>query len=86
MADWQNWTRRQELGHYDLIQLLFFFILISLKSKALLILHTKFQLNIPSHFGEKVGFIGFAILRIDGDLTSFYHSEAMLSGIAACEI
>ena len=30
----------------------FFFILIPINIKALLILHTKFQPNIPSHFGE----------------------------------
>ena len=31
-------------------------------------LHTKFQLNIPSHYGEKVGFISFANFRISGYL------------------
>ena len=30
----------------------FFFILILISIKVLLILHTKFQPNIPSHFGE----------------------------------
>ena len=30
----------------------FFFILIPISSKVLLILHTKFQPNIPCHFGE----------------------------------
>ena len=31
----------------------FFFILIPINIKVLLILHTKFQPNIPSHFGER---------------------------------
>ena len=31
----------------------FFFILIPINNKVLLILHTKFQPNIPSHFGER---------------------------------
>ena len=31
-----------------------FFILISLSTKVPLIIHTKFQPNIPSHSGEKV--------------------------------
>ena len=31
---------------------IFFFILISVNFKVPLILHTKFQSNIPSHFGE----------------------------------
>ena len=39
-------------GHCDLILHNFFFILISINIKVLLILHTKFQPNIPSHFGE----------------------------------
>ena len=37
----------------DLVLLYFFFILIPMNIKVLLILHTKFQLNIPSHFGER---------------------------------
>ena len=39
-------------GHYDLILQKIFFILISLNTKVPLILHTKFQPNIPCHFGE----------------------------------
>ena len=39
-------------GHCDLILLQIFFILISINTKVPLILHTKFQPNIPSHFGE----------------------------------
>ena len=32
---------------------IFFFILIPINIKVLLILHTKFKPNIPSHFGER---------------------------------
>ena len=39
-------------GHCDLILLTFFFILIPINIKVLLILHTKFQPNILTHFGE----------------------------------
>ena len=39
----------------------FFFILIFINSKVLLILHTKFQPNIPSHSGENDDFISFTI-------------------------
>ena len=46
----------------------FFFILISLSTKVSLIIHTKFQLNIPSHSGEKVDFHGLAIFSIGGHL------------------
>ena len=38
--------------HCDLILSQFFFFLISINIKILLILKTKFQPNIPSHFGE----------------------------------
>ena len=38
-------------GHCDLILLQSFFILISINIKVL-IFHTKFQPNIPGHFGE----------------------------------
>ena len=34
-----------------------FFVLISLSTKVPLIIHTKFQPNIPSHSGEKVDFM-----------------------------
>ena len=46
----------------------FLFILISLSTKVPLIIHTKFQPNIPSHSGEKVDFNGFAIFSISGHL------------------
>ena len=36
----------------DLILLQFFFTLISVNTKVPLILHTRFQPNIPSHFGN----------------------------------
>ena len=39
-------------GHFDLVLISFFFILISVSTKVPLILPTKFQPNIPSHFGE----------------------------------
>ena len=39
-------------GHFDLILLNFFFILIPINNKALLLLHTKFQPNMLGHFGE----------------------------------
>ena len=45
----------------DLIPLQIFFILISIDIKVLLILHTKFQPNIPSHSGENGDFNSFAI-------------------------
>ena len=37
----------------DLILLYIFFIFMSINIKVLLILHTKFQPNILSHFGER---------------------------------
>ena len=45
-------------------------------------LHAKFQPNIPSHSGEKVDFIVFAISSTDGHLgfstrLNFSHSEAV---------
>ena len=39
----------------------FFFILLSVNIKVLLILYTKFQPNIPNHSGENDDFISFAI-------------------------
>ena len=39
----QNWARKQEVGHCDLILQPIFFNLISLKSKVQLMLHTKHQ-------------------------------------------
>ena len=48
-------------GHCDLIMLQIFFILISINIKVLLMLHTKFQPNIPSCSGENGNFISFAM-------------------------
>ena len=45
-----------------------FFILMSINIKVLLILHIKFQPNIPSYFGENSDFINFAILSNGGHL------------------
>ena len=45
-----------------------FFHLISINIKVLLILHTKFQLNIPSHSGENGDFNSFAIFSNGGHL------------------
>ena len=47
-----------------------FFILISFNIKVLIILHTKFQPNIPSHSGENADFIGFTIFS-NGNLLEF---------------
>ena len=57
LAFQQNWTRKQEVGHCDLIPQPMFFNSIILKSKVPLMLHTKYQPNIPCHSGEKVDFI-----------------------------
>ena len=80
-------------GHCDLIPLQIFFILISVNTKDLLILHTKFQPNILFHSGEKVDFNGFAIFSIRGhvpswilDQVAFYRSEVLQSDHAACGI
>ena len=48
-------------GHCDPIPLQIFFILISINIQVLLILHTKFQPNIPSRSGENDHFISFAL-------------------------
>ena len=40
----------------------------SMNNKVLLILHTKFQPNIPSRLGENVDFISFAIFNNCGHL------------------
>ena len=64
----KNWTHKQEVGHCDLILQLIFFNLIILKSKVPLMLHTKYQPNIPCPSGEKVDFISFAIFSIGSDL------------------
>ena len=53
--------RKFSNNHCDLIPLQIFFILISINNKVLLILHTKFQPNIPSHSGENDDFNSFAI-------------------------
>ena len=64
----QNRAHKQEVGHCGLILLQIFFILISINIKVLLIFHTKFQLNIPSHSGEKDDFNSFAIFSNGGHL------------------
>ena len=46
-------TSKFSNGHCDLILFNIFFILIPINIKVLLILHTKFQPNIPSNFGER---------------------------------
>ena len=43
LAFQQNWIRKQEVGHCDLILQQFFVILIILKSKVPIMLHTKYQ-------------------------------------------
>ena len=68
LAFQQNWTRKQEVGHCDLILQPIFFNSIILKSKVASMLHKKYQPNIPCHSGEKVDFIGFAILSIGSHL------------------
>ena len=59
----------------------FFFILIPINIKVLLILHTKFQPNIHSRSGENANFISFAIFSKGGRLEfstrlKFYYSKA----------
>ena len=66
----QNWTSKQEVGHCDLILLQIFFILIILKTKVPLMLHTKFQLNIPSHSREKVDLMVLAFSALVAILDS----------------
>ena len=67
-----------------------FFILKSLNTNVPIILHTKFQPNIPCHSGENVDFIGLAIYyqwhTWNLDQTEFYQSEALESDHTACEI
>ena len=64
----QNWTRKQEVGHCDLILQPIFCNLISLKRKVPLMLHIKYQPNIPWHSGEKVDSISFAIFSTGSHL------------------
>ena len=54
--------------NYDLIPLQIFFILIFLNNKFPLVIHAKFQPNIPSRSGEKVYFIGVAIFSTGSHL------------------
>ena len=60
--------RKFSNGHCDLIPLQLFFILIPINIKVLLLLHTKFQPNIPSHSGENGDFNSFAIFSNGGYL------------------
>ena len=62
-----NFARVDVNFHSDLIPLQIFFILISINIKVLLIFHTKFQLNISSHYGE------------NGDFNSFLVTAAILN-------
>ena len=55
-------------SHCDLIPLQIFFNLIPINIKVLLILNTKFQLNIPSRSGENGDFNIFAIFSKGGHL------------------
>ena len=64
----QNWTRKQEVGHWPNSATIFFFNLIILKSKVPLMLRTKYQPNIPCNSGEKVEFIIFSIFSIGSHL------------------
>ena len=65
LAFWQNWTRKQKVGHCELILQPIFFNLKILKSKVPVMLHTKYQPNIPCHSGVKVDLIGFAVFSIN---------------------
>ena len=54
LAFWQNWTCKQKICHCDLILQQIVFILIILKTKAPIMLHSKFQSNIPRGSGGKL--------------------------------
>ena len=62
----------------------YFFILISLSTKVPLILHTKFQPNIPSHSGEKVDFDGFASFCIGSHLG--FSTKLNFTGLKPCSL
>ena len=67
----------------------FFYILISINIRVLLILHTNFQPNIPSRTGENDDFSSFAIFSNGGHLESsnrLNYTEALESDHAAYEI
>ena len=59
--------RKVSNGHCDLILLQFYFHF-DINIKVLLMLHTKFQPNIPSRFGENGDFNSFAIFSNGGHL------------------
>ena len=88
LAFWQNWTRKQDVGHCDLNLQTIFFNLIILKSKVPLMLHTKYQPNIPCHSGEKVEFTGFAIFSFGSHLgfSTKWNFIILKSGHTAYEI
>ena len=50
----------------------FFFILIPISSKVLLLLHTKFQPNIPCHFGEMDlhAWVDVIFFRVEGKFSN----------------
>ena len=66
----QNWTRKQEVGHCDLILQPILFNSIILKSKVPLMPHTKYQPNIPCHSGEKVDLLVLLFLALAAILDS----------------
>ena len=51
-----------------LLQIILFFILITTNIKVLLIIHTKFQSNIPTRSGKNADFISLVIYSIGGHL------------------
>ena len=75
---------RVDINHCDLFPLQIFFILISMCIKVPLILHIKFQQNIPSHSGGKVGFHGFAIFSISGHLG--FSTRLTSTGLKPCSL
>ena len=71
-------------SHCDPIPLQIFFIFISLSTKVPLIIHTKFQPNIPSHSGEKVDFNGIAIFSIGRHLR--FSTRLTFIGLKPCSL
>ena len=91
LAFWQNRTRKQEVGHCDLILLhIFFCIFIVLQIKIPLMFYAKFQPNIPIDSGQEVDFSCLSILSSAAffifDQAEFQQSEALQPCHAACEI
>ena len=61
-----------------------FFILTTLSTEVPLIIHIKFQPNLPSNSGEKVDFNGFAILSIGGHLE--FSTRVTFTGLKPCSL